>query len=274
MCGKLALQTSQSQPRAGRRRWSQPRKWYTISVSCWQVAGRERWERNSWRMNGWTDGHFNVPTFPHCRHRNFSPLWLTEKSCRKVSSRLYLQGAECLVFQNYRELRGSFLWLAGDSESFIYWLPRGPHSSQSVWSGDLKIKHVPRVFVAGCKNSPSLLTRERRLVDTVYEPARVCARACAPWKHHHMQSSCGQLLQNWNAFHCMWLKVVTFLVMCNLSAICDTRKRVESTSRPLSRALIKKAQSQTDIISLIYTRNTSGYCFMSKALHLAQGQIR
>lgn len=68
--------------------------------------------------------------------------------------------------------------------------------------------------------------------------------------------------------------VVTFLVMCNLSAIRDTRKRGESTSRPLSRALIKKAESQTDIISLIYTRNTSGYCFMSKALHLAQGQIR
>lgn len=135
------------------------------------------------------DGHFNVPTFPHCRHRIFSPLWLTEKSCRKVSSRLYLKGAECLVFQNYRELRGSFLWLAGDSESFIYWLPRGPHSSQSVWSGDLKIKHVPRVFVAGCKNSPSLLTREHRLVDTVYEPARVCARACAPWTHHHMLSN-------------------------------------------------------------------------------------
>lgn len=135
------------------------------------------------------DGHFNVPTFPHCRHRLFSPLWLTEKSCRKVSSRLYLKGAERLVFQNYRELRGSFLWLAGDSESFIYWLPRGPHSSQSVWSGDLKIKHVPRVFVAGCKNSPSLLTRKLRLVDTVYEPARVCARACAPWTHHHMLSN-------------------------------------------------------------------------------------
>lgn len=151
MCGKLALQTSQSQPRAGRRRWSQPRKWYTISVSCWQVAGREM--RAGLLKDEWMDGHFNVPTFPHCRHRIFSPLWLTEKSCRKVSSRLYLKGAERLVFQNYRELRGSFLWLAGDSESFIYWLPRGPHSSQSVWSGDLKIKHVPRVFVAGCKNS-------------------------------------------------------------------------------------------------------------------------
>lgn len=168
------------------------------------ASGRKREMRAGLLKDGWMDGHFNVPTFPHCRHRIFSPLWLTEKSCRKVSSRLYLKGAERLVFQNYRELRGSFLWLAGDSESFIYWLPRGPHSSQSVWSGDLKIKHVPRVFVAGCKNSPSLLTRERRLVDTVYEPARG-VRGRAPrertttcWATLNV-SLLAQLLQNWNA---------------------------------------------------------------------------
>lgn len=211
------------------------------------ASGRKREMRAGLLKDEWMDGHFNVPT---ADTELFSPLWLTEKSCRKVSSRLYLQGAECLAFQNYRELRGSFLWLAGDSESFIYWLPRGPHSSQSVWSGDLKIKHVPRVFVAGCKNSPSLLTRERRLVDTVYEPARVCARACAPWTHHHMLSNpkritvsaaAGNCSKAETRFHCMWLKVVTFLVMCNLSAICDTRKRGESISRPLSRALIKKS---------------------------------
>lgn len=120
------------------------------------ASGRKREMRAGLLKDEWMDGWMDTlmsPRFPTADTEFFSPLWLTEKSCRKVSSRLYLKGAERLVFQNYRELRGSFLWLAGDSESFIYWLPRGPHSSQSVWSGDLKIKHVPRVFVAGCKNS-------------------------------------------------------------------------------------------------------------------------